>query len=89
LLCSASVDKGIVSAMMDGCDVGGVVRCESLVNVTPPCLDVEVFSEEEPIPLSYCPPFTKKKSSVTKSSAWVLQTVKEIRHVLRLFVQGF
>jgi hypothetical protein len=37
---------------MDECDVGGVVRCESLVNATPPCLDVEVFFEEEPIPLS-------------------------------------
>lgn len=43
---SVGVDKGkgVVSAEMDGCDVGG-----PLVSVTPSCFDMEMFFGEEPI----------------------------------------
>lgn len=62
---SASVDKGkgIVSAEMNGCYVSGGDRSDSLVNVIPSCLDMEVFSEEEPIPLNSYPMFANKKSA--------------------------
>jgi hypothetical protein len=38
-----SVDngKGIVSSEMDGCDVGGVERNSPLVNVIPPCMNMD------------------------------------------------
>jgi hypothetical protein len=42
---------------MFGCDVGGVVRSDALV--TRPCLDVEMFSEEESTPLRSCPTVAK------------------------------
>jgi hypothetical protein len=50
---------------------------------------MEVFFDEEPIPLRFCPALAKKKSAGTKSSAWVLQTVKEICHFVGLLCEGF
>lgn len=58
--------------------MGVIVKCD--VNVTQPCLDVEVFSEEEPFSLSRCPTTAKKENARTTSSAWVSQTMKEIQH---------
>jgi hypothetical protein len=46
--------------LRDGCDVGGVDRSGSLVNVISPCLDLKVFSREEPIPLNSYPSFAAK-----------------------------
>jgi hypothetical protein len=57
--------KGIDSFDMDECVVDGVVRSDALVNVTQPCVDVEVFSEEGHIWLRSCPTFTRKKSAGT------------------------
>lgn len=50
---------------MDECDADGVVKSDALVNVNQPCLDVEVFSEEERIRFRSCPSFTKNKSAGT------------------------
>jgi hypothetical protein len=48
-----------------------------------------VFFDEEPIPLRFCPALAKKKSAGIKSSAWVLQTMKEICHFVGLSCEGF
>jgi hypothetical protein len=50
---------------------------------------MEVFFDEEPIPLRFCPALAKKKSAGIKSSAWVLQTMKEICHFVGLLCEGF
>jgi hypothetical protein len=47
LQCSVEKGKGIVPTEMDGCIVSGVDRSCPLVNVTPSCLNMEVFSGEE------------------------------------------
>lgn len=48
-----------------------------------------MFFGEEPIPLNSCPPFSNEKYVGAKSSAWVLQKVKEICHHVGLSCEGF
>jgi hypothetical protein len=53
------------------------------------CLDVDLFSKEEPAPLRFCPTFYDKKTEGTLPSAWVLLTMKEILYIVGLSCEGF
>jgi hypothetical protein len=47
--------KGIVSSKVDGCDkdcVEGLSSCDIMI---PPCMDMELYSQEKPLPLISCP----------------------------------
>jgi hypothetical protein len=50
-----------ISNKMVRCEVGDVNRSNSLVNVSPSCLEMEVLSKEEPIPLKSCHPSINNK----------------------------
>lgn len=58
---SASVvkDKGIGSTELVGSNVGGVGSNDA--HVTQTCLDVDMFSEEMPTPLRFCPVVAKQE----------------------------
>lgn len=61
----------VVSYEMEGSAEGVEDRNVSVVDATPPCLDVEVFSVVGPISLSSCLPIRLKTRTGAKSSAWV------------------
>jgi len=79
--------KGSDFALSIGCEVGGVASSDALVNR--PCMDVDMFFEEEPTSLRSCLTVAKQNCAGSMPSAWVLQTVKEIRHSVGLSGEGF
>jgi hypothetical protein len=50
---------------------------------------LEEFSKEEPIPLKSCLQSVNKKRARAKSLSWVLQTVKEVCHIVGISFAGF
>jgi hypothetical protein len=71
---------------LTGCEGGGEASSVSLVNW--PNMDVDLFSLEEPIPLSSS--LTVAKQSCTGSMPdWVLHILKEVCHSVQLFCKGF
>jgi hypothetical protein len=80
--------KGIAFDELVRCEMGDGDRSNSPVSV-PHCLEMEVFSEKEPFPLKSCPPSVNKKKAGVKSSAWLLQIVKDIRHIVEISCEGF
>jgi hypothetical protein len=88
---SVYVDKGktVLSTETNGCIEGDMERSNSVGDGTSPCLDLEVFTGVEPIPLNSCPPLEYEKSTGINSSTWVLQKVKEIRQHVGISYEGF
>jgi len=53
------------------------------------CMELDLFPEEEPITLSYCPADKFRGKSGKRSSNWVLQLVQEFSHLVGLSCDGF
>lgn len=78
----------ISSLEIEGSVEGVKDRNVFVVDATLPYLDVEVFFVVDPIPLSSCPPSTLKTPTGAKSSAWVLQKLKEISHCMGVLCES-
>lgn len=84
----ARVERGKNSdfAELTGCEGGGNASSVSLVNW--PHMEVDLFSLEEPIPLS-SRLIVAKQNCTGSMPDWVLHILKEVCHFVRLFSKGF
>jgi hypothetical protein len=76
------------NALLDlgqGGDAGQVSDAYAIRN----CLELELFSEEEPTPLSCCPAVENRGKTRKRSLDWALQLVKEFSHFVGLSCDGF